>query len=107
MHYEAELGLLIGEQLKNVDEATAARGIWGLTCFNDVTARDIQRREVQHTRAKSYDTFACAGPWVVTGLCPGGSARPVPGERTGAPGQPDLRHGVQPGARWCPSSPTS
>ena len=70
VHYEAELGLLIGEKLKSVDEATAARGIFGLTCINDVTARDIQRREVQHTRAKSYDTFACAGPWVVTGLSP-------------------------------------
>lgn len=70
VHYEAELGLLIGERLKNADEATAARAIYGLTCFNDVTARDIQRREVQHTRAKSYDTFSCAGPWVVTGLSP-------------------------------------
>lgn len=70
VHYEAELGLLIGERLKNADEATAARAIWGLTCVNDVTARDIQRREVQHTRAKSYDTFACAGPWAVTGLSP-------------------------------------
>ncbi len=70
VHYEAELALVIGERLKNVDEATAARAIWGLTCFNDVTARDIQRREVQHTRAKSYDTFACAGPWAVTGLSP-------------------------------------
>jgi 2-keto-4-pentenoate hydratase/2-oxohepta-3-ene-1,7-dioic acid hydratase in catechol pathway len=70
VHYEAELGLVIGERLKNADEATAARAIWGLTCINDVTARDIQRREVQHTRAKSYDTFACAGPWAVTGLSP-------------------------------------
>jgi 2-keto-4-pentenoate hydratase/2-oxohepta-3-ene-1,7-dioic acid hydratase in catechol pathway len=70
VHHEAELALLIGEPLKDADEATAARAIWGLTCFNDVTARDIQRREVQHTRAKSYDTFACAGPWVVRGLSP-------------------------------------
>ncbi|MFL5352194.1 fumarylacetoacetate hydrolase family protein [Archangium sp.] len=70
VHYEAELGLLIGERLKNVDEATAARAIWGVTCINDVTARDIQKREIQHTRAKSYDTFACAGPWIVTGLSP-------------------------------------
>ena len=68
VQYEAELGLLIGERLKNVDEATAARAIWGLTCINDVTARDIQRREVQHTRAKSYDTFACVGPWIEVGL---------------------------------------
>lgn len=70
VHYEAELALVIGERLKNVDEATAARAIWGLTCFNDVTARDIQRREIQHTRGKGYDTFACAGPWAVTGLSP-------------------------------------
>jgi len=71
VHYEAELGLVIGERLTRVDEASAARGIWGLTCINDVTARDIQRRETQHTRAKSYDTFACVGPWAVTGLAPG------------------------------------
>jgi 2-keto-4-pentenoate hydratase/2-oxohepta-3-ene-1,7-dioic acid hydratase in catechol pathway len=70
VHYEAELALVIGERLKNVDEATAARAIWGLTCFNDVTARDIQKREIQHTRAKGYDTFACAGPWAVTGVSP-------------------------------------
>jgi 2-keto-4-pentenoate hydratase/2-oxohepta-3-ene-1,7-dioic acid hydratase in catechol pathway len=70
VHHEAELGLVISEKLKKADEATAARAIWGLTCFNDVTARDIQRREVQHTRAKSYDTFSCAGPWAVTGLSP-------------------------------------
>ena len=70
VHYEAELALVIGERVRNADEATAARAIWGLTCFNDVTARDIQRREVQHTRAKGYDTFACAGPWAVTGLSP-------------------------------------
>lgn len=70
VHYEAELALVIGEKLKNADEASAARAIWGLTCFNDVTARDIQRREIQHTRAKGYDTFACAGPWAVTNLSP-------------------------------------
>lgn len=75
VHYEAELGLVIGERLKNADEATAARGIFGLTCFNDVTARDIQRREVQHTRAKSYDTFSCAGPWAVTGVAPSSDLR--------------------------------
>ncbi|NVJ05548.1 fumarylacetoacetate hydrolase family protein [Myxococcus sp. AM001] len=70
VHYEAELALVIGEKLKNADASTAARAIWGLTCFNDVTARDVQRREIQHTRAKGYDTFACAGPWAVTGLSP-------------------------------------
>lgn len=68
VHHEAELALVIGERLTKVDEAQAARGIFALSCFNDVTARDIQRRETQHTRAKGYDTFACLGPWMVTGV---------------------------------------
>lgn len=68
VHHEAELALVIGKRLSKVDEAEAAAGIFGLSCFNDVTARDIQRRETQHTRAKSYDTFACFGPWLVTGV---------------------------------------
>jgi len=70
VHYEAELGLVIGRRLKNVSEAEATEAIFALTCINDVTARDIQRREVQHTRSKSYDTFACVGPWMVTELSP-------------------------------------
>lgn len=70
VHHEAELGVVIGRPLKDASEAEAAAGIFGFTCFNDVTARDIQRREIQHTRAKGYDTFACAGPWLVTGIAP-------------------------------------
>ena len=68
VHHEAELGLVIGTRLSRVSEEEAAAGIFGLTCINDVTARDIQKREIQHTRAKSYDTFACCGPWVVRGV---------------------------------------
>jgi 2-keto-4-pentenoate hydratase/2-oxohepta-3-ene-1,7-dioic acid hydratase in catechol pathway len=68
VHHEAELGLVIGRTLSRATEAEAADAIFAVTCFNDVTARDIQRREVQHTRAKSYDTFACCGPWMVRGL---------------------------------------
>jgi 2-keto-4-pentenoate hydratase/2-oxohepta-3-ene-1,7-dioic acid hydratase in catechol pathway len=70
VHYEAELAVVIGQRLHRASEAEASRGIFGLTCFNDVTARDIQRREVQFTRAKSYDTFSCVGPWVETELSP-------------------------------------
>ena len=70
VHYEAELALVIGERLSRVSEAEAAKGIFAVSCFNDVTARDIQKREIQHTRAKSYDTFACCGPWMVRGLSP-------------------------------------
>lgn len=68
VHHESELGLVIGRRLSRATEAEAALGIFALTCFNDVTARDIQRREVQHTRGKGFDTFACAGPFLVEGL---------------------------------------
>ncbi|MCU0694970.1 MAG: fumarylacetoacetate hydrolase family protein [Myxococcaceae bacterium] len=68
VHHEAELALVIGRTLTRATEAEAAKAIFAATCFNDVTARDVQRREAQHTRAKSYDTFACCGPWMVRGL---------------------------------------
>ena len=70
VHHEAELAVVIGRRLSRASEAEAAEAIFGLTCFNDVTARDIQRREVQHTRGKGYDTFACAGPWIETERSP-------------------------------------
>lgn len=70
VHHESELGLVIGKKLTRASEAEAADAIFALTCFNDVTARDIQKREVQHTRGKSYDTFACCGPEMVTGVAP-------------------------------------
>ncbi len=70
VHYEAELALVIGERLTRASEEEAARAIFAVSCFNDVTARDIQKAETQHTRAKGYDTFACCGPWMVRGLSP-------------------------------------
>jgi 2-keto-4-pentenoate hydratase/2-oxohepta-3-ene-1,7-dioic acid hydratase in catechol pathway len=70
VHHEAELGLIIGRRLHRASEVEAAAAIFGLTCFNDVTARDIQRREIQHTRSKSYDTFACMGPWLESERAP-------------------------------------
>jgi len=70
VHYEAELALVIGQTLSRASVEEAAKAIFAVTCFNDVTARDIQKREVQHTRAKGYDTFACCGPVMVTGLSP-------------------------------------
>jgi 2-keto-4-pentenoate hydratase/2-oxohepta-3-ene-1,7-dioic acid hydratase in catechol pathway len=68
IHHEAELALVIGARLYHASEKEAAAGIFGLTCFNDVTARDFQRRDVQYTRAKGFDTFAPAGPWIQAGL---------------------------------------
>ncbi|MBF0491668.1 MAG: fumarylacetoacetate hydrolase family protein [Deltaproteobacteria bacterium] len=67
---EGELALVIGKLAKNVSEEEALSSLMGYTCFNDVTARDLQRRDSQFCRAKSFDTFACMGPWVETQLDP-------------------------------------
>jgi 2-keto-4-pentenoate hydratase/2-oxohepta-3-ene-1,7-dioic acid hydratase in catechol pathway len=66
VEHEAEIGIVIGTRLKQASVAEALRAIFGVTCVNDVTARDIQRKEVQFTRAKSFDTFCPVGPWIET-----------------------------------------
>jgi 2-keto-4-pentenoate hydratase/2-oxohepta-3-ene-1,7-dioic acid hydratase in catechol pathway len=63
--YEAELAVVIGKRCKHVPAKYAGDVILGFTCFNDVTARDIQQEDGQWTRAKSFDTFAPVGPFVV------------------------------------------
>jgi 2-keto-4-pentenoate hydratase/2-oxohepta-3-ene-1,7-dioic acid hydratase in catechol pathway len=68
--YEAELAVVIGRTAKNVPARDAAGYILGYTCINDVTARDLQVRDVQYTRAKGFDTFAPLGPWIETDLNP-------------------------------------
>lgn len=68
--YEAELAVVIGRKAKNVKEKDATAHILGYTCINDVTARDLQMKDVQYTRAKGFDTFAPLGPWIVTGFDP-------------------------------------
>jgi 2-keto-4-pentenoate hydratase/2-oxohepta-3-ene-1,7-dioic acid hydratase in catechol pathway len=68
VHHEAELAVVIGQRLRRASEAECRKGIAGVTCLNDVTARDMQRREVQWTRAKGFDTFCPVGPWVSVGL---------------------------------------
>ncbi len=69
--YEAELGVVIGDRAKDLSLAEAKDHILGYTCANDVTARDLQRKDGQWTRAKSFDTFCPIGPWIETGLDPG------------------------------------
>ncbi|HEX5736857.1 MAG TPA: fumarylacetoacetate hydrolase family protein [Blastocatellia bacterium] len=64
--YEAELAVVIGKEAKSVSAASAYDYIAGFTIINDVTARDLQRRERQWARAKGLDTFAPCGPWLVT-----------------------------------------
>jgi len=68
--YEAELAVVIGDTIKDVTEEEAAQAIFGYTCANDVTARDLQKKDGQWTRGKSFDTFCPIGPWVVTDLDP-------------------------------------
>jgi 2-keto-4-pentenoate hydratase/2-oxohepta-3-ene-1,7-dioic acid hydratase in catechol pathway len=66
--YEGELGVVIGQRCKNV--VNPEQVILGYTCFNDVTARDLQKEDGQWTRAKSFDSFAPVGPFVSTNLDP-------------------------------------
>ncbi len=69
--YEAELAVVIKEKVKNVSKEDAPGYILGYTCFNDVTARDLQKKDGQWTRSKSFDTFAPVGPWIETDIDPG------------------------------------
>jgi 2-keto-4-pentenoate hydratase/2-oxohepta-3-ene-1,7-dioic acid hydratase in catechol pathway len=66
--HEAELGFVIGHRAHRVSAAHAWDYILGLICVNDVTARDLQKRESQYTRCKGFDTFAPIGPCIATGL---------------------------------------
>jgi len=63
--FEGEIGVVIGRPLRRATDAEARAGIAGITCVNDVTARDLQRAEEQWTRAKGFDTFCPVGPRVV------------------------------------------
>lgn len=69
--YEAELAVVIGKVTRNVPEYESRDKIFGYTCGNDVTARDLQQKDGQWTRAKSFDTFCPLGPWVETEVDPG------------------------------------
>lgn len=71
VEHEGELGVVIGRRCKNLDDdRDPLQYVFGYTCLNDVTARDLQRRDVQFTRGKSFDTFCPVGPVVVTGVDP-------------------------------------
>ncbi|GAB6888067.1 fumarylacetoacetate hydrolase family protein [Desulfothermus okinawensis JCM 13304] len=66
VHYEGELAVVMGKQCKNVSPKDAPEYIFGFTCANDVTARDLQQKDGQWTRAKGFDTFCPVGPWIET-----------------------------------------
>ncbi|MFI1192535.1 fumarylacetoacetate hydrolase family protein [Micromonospora sp. NPDC020750] len=69
VEHEAELAVVIGAPgARRADRAAAERAIFGYTCANDVTARDLQRSDGQWTRAKGFDSFCPIGPWITTDL---------------------------------------
>ena len=69
--HEAELAAVVGRRARNVAAEEALDYLLGYTCGNDVSARDLQRRDGQWARGKGFDTFCPLGPWIVTDLEPG------------------------------------
>ena len=70
VEYEGELAVVIGKRAKNITADTARQSILGYTIANDVTARDLQHKDNQWTRAKGFDTFCPVGPWIDTSVDP-------------------------------------
>jgi 2-keto-4-pentenoate hydratase/2-oxohepta-3-ene-1,7-dioic acid hydratase in catechol pathway len=70
VEHEAELAVVLGRRAKNVSKADAFSHVLGYSCACDVTARDLQRKDVQFTRSKGFDTFCPIGPWIETELDP-------------------------------------
>ena len=70
IEHEAEMAVVIGRRAANVKAAAAMDYVLGVTCLNDVTARELQARDVQYSRAKGFDTFAPLGPCIAVGLDP-------------------------------------
>jgi 2-keto-4-pentenoate hydratase/2-oxohepta-3-ene-1,7-dioic acid hydratase in catechol pathway len=68
--YEGELGVVIGQRARRVPRERALDVVLGYCCCNDVTVRDLQKRDIQYTRAKGFDTFCPIGPRIVAGLDP-------------------------------------
>jgi 2-keto-4-pentenoate hydratase/2-oxohepta-3-ene-1,7-dioic acid hydratase in catechol pathway len=68
VEHESELVVVIGRRCRNVSPEETWSHVLGITCGNDVTARDLQRQDSQWTRAKGFDTFCPLGPWLVAGL---------------------------------------
>lgn len=66
LDYEAEIAVIIGRRVRNIEPESAFEHVWGYTLINDVTARDVQRDRNQWFLGKSLDTFCPMGPWAVT-----------------------------------------
>lgn len=70
VHFEGELAVVIGRICRDISAADVDKVIFGYTVANDVTARDLQKKDVQFTRAKGFDTFCPLGPWIETNFDP-------------------------------------
>ena len=70
IEHEAEMAVVIGKRASNITAAVAMDYVLGITCLNDVTARELQVKDVQYSRAKGFDTFAPIGPCIAVGLDP-------------------------------------
>lgn len=70
IEFEAELAIVIGKRARNVPAAESASVVLGYTCANDISNRDLQLKDKQFTRAKSFDTYKPMGPWIETELNP-------------------------------------
>ncbi len=68
--YEGELAVVIGRRARRISDGEALAHLYGLTILNDVTVRELQKKDGQFTRAKGFDTFCPLGPWIATGLDP-------------------------------------
>jgi len=66
LDYEIELAIIIGKDCKNITEPEAKNAVFGYMILNDASARDVQAKDKQFTRAKGFDTFAPCGPWITT-----------------------------------------
>lgn len=95
--HEGELAIVIGEFAKNVTEADALNYVMGYTIANDVTARDLQEKDGQWTRAKGFDTFCPIGPWIETDFQVDGQIieTRVDGELRQHASLNDMIHGVE------------
>lgn len=68
VEHEGELAVILGHRCRHIAEDDAWSAVLGISCANDVTARDIQRSDNQWTRGKGFDTFCPVGPWIVAGI---------------------------------------
>jgi len=70
IEHEAEMGVVVATRGRNIRAADALRHVFGYTCVGDITARDMQKKDGQWTRAKGFDTFCPTGPWIETEMVP-------------------------------------